>query len=275
MHIRKGIPLPPFPKPTHGPPGSGLKPFVTVYDALEPLRQRAPGFRDKYHDPRAMKSYSRPAHDPKKLLVNCITTDGGDNFHFSGSRKNTAREVGIFQTFPTSFKWQGSHTAAMECAGNAVPPKAVEPIYLNCAATLEAFWHGLINAEEDIDDLYETLEGGGVIIPGTDSTPINLMDSDFRTQTTRDPYRYISRLRPWKGKGKYTNHSIWRRKIDLSRPRPERKRERPARRNFGLFGGSDHEPDDMSQYYRGFQEDPTKNESLKSSKVRKEIIEID
>lgn len=275
MSNRKGIPLPPFPKPTHGPPNSGLKPFVTVYDALEPLRLRSPWFQDKYHQPNTMKVYNRPAQDPKKLLVNCITTDGGDNFHYSGARKNTVREVGQFQTFPISFIWNGSHSAAMECAGNAVPPRAYEPIALSCAATLESYRHGLIDGDEDIDDLYETLTARGLIIPGTNSAPINLMDGDSQAQTPKNPYRYINRLRPWTGKGKYTNHSLWSRKIDLNRPEPEKKRERRVYPNFGLLGRVGDQPAPTPRIERRLQSDHTEDESFASAKVSGELIELD
>jgi DNA (cytosine-5)-methyltransferase 1 len=222
-----------------------------------------------------MKEYNRPAHDPKKLLVNCITTDGGDNFHYTGSRKNTVREVGVYQTFPISFIWKGSHTTAMECAGNAVPPRAYEPIALNCAATLEAYRHGFIDADEEIDDLFETLTARGVIIPGTNSAPINLVDGDSQARAPTNPYRYINRLQPWKGRGKYTNHSLWSRKIDLNRPEPEKKRERRVHPNFGLFGGVSDEPAPTPRIERRLQSVHTEIEGLTSAKANGELMELD
>lgn len=69
------------------------------------------------------------------------------------------------------------------------PPAAAEPIFRTCAQTLEAFDHGLIDADEDIDDINVTLIEKGVHIPGsqlTSASPFYAQDS-----VTASPYRYI------------------------------------------------------------------------------------
>ncbi|CAN9128594.1 unnamed protein product [Alternaria alternata] len=161
---RRGIPLPHFPKDTHGPPGSGLKPFVYVADALKILeRQRPHAPYDPYDDIAKKRRTKGDPYDPHtNFLKGCVTTGGGKNHHYSGTRTYTARELAALQTFTSTYTFLGSPTTAIEMIGNAVPPKVEEQLTLSCAQTLEAFDEGLIDAEDDITDLRAFLESKGV-----------------------------------------------------------------------------------------------------------------
>ncbi|KAF2017255.1 S-adenosyl-L-methionine-dependent methyltransferase [Aaosphaeria arxii CBS 175.79] len=165
MAARRGTPLPPFPVPTHGPPESGLKPWSSVHDALFPLRNLPSNAFDEYHQPYKLKPISRHPYDPATKVLGCITTGGTENYHFSGRRNFTARELSLFQSFPMGYVFSGSQTQAKKQIGNAFPPLMAEAMYRSVAQTLEAFDHGLIGAEDDIQDLLGLLAERGVELP--------------------------------------------------------------------------------------------------------------
>ncbi|KAH7398748.1 S-adenosyl-L-methionine-dependent methyltransferase [Phaeosphaeria sp. MPI-PUGE-AT-0046c] len=159
---RRGTPLPPFPSPTHGPSGSGLKAFQTIHDALIPLERL--GLRptdDQYHQPKNFKELKEP-YDPRRFLKGCITTTGSGDYHFSGLRRFTARELGLFQSFPITYKFSGSQSEATKQVGNAFPPVMAGAMYRTITKVLEAFDKGHIDAEDDIDDIDRILEHRGV-----------------------------------------------------------------------------------------------------------------
>ncbi|KAF1963027.1 S-adenosyl-L-methionine-dependent methyltransferase, partial [Byssothecium circinans] len=155
-----GFPLAPFPNPTCGPKGSGLKRYVTVADALEKLERIPPGLRDDpLHRPETLRRCNKEPYDPRNsLLKGCLTTSGGENYHYSGKRRNTARENSQFQTFPLSAHFNGSPTLVIHIltpaiVGNAYPPSPASQHFLSNAQTREAFEHGFISDEEEIHDL--------------------------------------------------------------------------------------------------------------------------
>ncbi|KAF2798930.1 S-adenosyl-L-methionine-dependent methyltransferase [Melanomma pulvis-pyrius CBS 109.77] len=265
---KRGIPLPPFPKPTHGPPGSGLKRFVSVWDAFEPLRRRgthAPF--DQYHQPHQTRIPTENRFvNPKTTYANCITTNGGKNMHYSGRRKNTVREFLLLQGFPIDFKILGSITDAIKAAGNAFPP-LIAQIYLElCAQTLEAFDHGLIGAYDNIDDLYDFLNAKGIQIPAAPSTPRNLFAPGPSISTTPSPYRYLPHLKKsasaFNADGTLRKrHALWGRKVEIE-VTPE-----PNREPFTFFGSS-RRPNRASAPFRD-------DEKLERAKANGEIIELD
>ncbi|KAF1929411.1 S-adenosyl-L-methionine-dependent methyltransferase [Didymella exigua CBS 183.55] len=150
---RRGTPLPPFPEETHGEPGSGLKPFTFIKDALRVMERLGPrASDDPYHQPKPMASAKTP-YDPRSFLKGCITTGGGDNYHFSGKRRYTPREMALFQSFPYEYQFSGRPSQAMKQVGNAFPPGIAEAMYRTIRMTLEAYDDGLIGAEDDLTDL--------------------------------------------------------------------------------------------------------------------------
>ncbi|RYN30057.1 hypothetical protein AA0119_g2055 [Alternaria tenuissima] len=192
---RRGIPLPHFPKDTHGPPGGGLESFVYVADALKILeRQRPHALYDPYDDiAKKRRTEGKPYNPHTEFLKGCVTTGGGKNHHYSGMRTYTARELAALQTFPSTYKFLGSPSTAIKMIGNAVPPKVEEQLALSCAQTLEAFDEGLIDAEDDITDLRAFLESKGCIIRRTPPN-LNSFLGGHSSSTHQDRYRYLSRL---------------------------------------------------------------------------------
>lgn len=108
-------------------------------------------FNDDYHLPKPMAT-PKPAYSPHGFLKGCITTGGGDNYHYDGQRRYTVREMSLFQTFPYTYQFSGTRTQAMKQVGNAFPPSIAEAVYKTIVRTLEAFDEGLIGAEDDLTD---------------------------------------------------------------------------------------------------------------------------
>lgn len=123
--------LPPFPEPSHsedgedGERGGGLKPFVTARRAINRIRPRR-GV-DPLHNPRAMKRLNHPPWDADKILPRCITTSGGQNYHFSGTRDLTLREFATLQGFPAYHAFEGPYIKKQ--IGNAFPPVVAEHLF--------------------------------------------------------------------------------------------------------------------------------------------------
>lgn len=167
---KQGLPLPAFPKPVHGPKDSNLAYWVTVADALEALERRgARTDNDEYHQPAIEKLLARPRDpvDPRTILAKCITTSGGENIHPSGLRKYTPREIAQLQGFPLDYKFTGSRCEATKQAGNAWAPIANTKYFLLLAQFLEAWDMGYVEAEDDVEDLYDYLEDKGIRVPNT------------------------------------------------------------------------------------------------------------
>lgn len=95
----------------------------------------------------------------------------------------------MLQSLPHDYKLSGSWAQATKQLGNMWPPVSAEPVYRSCAQTLEAFDHGLIDADEDIDDINVTLIEKGVDIPGSSLASPSTFDA--QDSVTASPYRYI------------------------------------------------------------------------------------
>ncbi|KKA31218.1 hypothetical protein TD95_000817 [Thielaviopsis punctulata] len=114
--------LPGFPAATHGDGDearrAGLRPLVTVRQALKKLD----GSRrqDPLHRPGEMKRKNMPRWDTDGILARCVTTSGGQNYHYSGQRCFTHREFAILQGFPMYHEFVGSFRIRQ--IGNAFPP---------------------------------------------------------------------------------------------------------------------------------------------------------
>jgi hypothetical protein len=132
--FRRGTPLPPFPAYTHGDPGSGLLPYRKISDAIMRIPDDAPQHQE----------YMKPFRVPKKKLpanvfAKCITTNGGDNYHPSGHRNYTPRELAELQMFTMDYSFCGKETKIRAQIGNAVPPGVWEHYVRSIITTLEAF----------------------------------------------------------------------------------------------------------------------------------------
>ncbi|QVM12581.1 hypothetical protein D8B26_007202 [Coccidioides posadasii str. Silveira] len=126
-----GEPLPPFPKPTHGPPGSNLLPHRTILDAIGDIPENAPD-----HDPERayFRNITKPAFPPRSF-AKTITCNGGDNFHPSGTRGYTHREAACLQTFPMEHRFCG--VGVLKQIGNAVPPMLAKAVFREIIKDLE------------------------------------------------------------------------------------------------------------------------------------------
>ncbi|UPX15996.1 DNA (cytosine-5-)-methyltransferase [Ascochyta rabiei] len=231
-----GQPLPPFPQPEHGPTSTGLKRFVTIEDALQPLmRVENRLANNKYHRKHREKSMNVPPIDPHISMANCITTNGGDNAHYSGQRAMTVMELAQLQGLGLQAQFAGSVTEAKRQCGNAWAPTSNKKYFLLWAATLEAFDNGLIEAEDDITDLYDFLEQKGIKIarPIIDLDGISALDGAVSAQPQ---YRYLSRLE--KAVKPRVPLILWSRKADVPH-RPPRVRRAAIISSAGLDGITD------------------------------------
>ncbi|GES62953.1 C-5 cytosine methyltransferase DmtA [Aspergillus terreus] len=115
--------LPPFPRPTHGT-RRGLQPFTTIGQVISRIPAGSPD-----HDVQGAESrgIQRAPYDPNRQ-ARCITTGGGDgNYHPSGLRGYTNRELACLQTFPLDYRF-GAREVRKQI-GNAVPPALAEALY--------------------------------------------------------------------------------------------------------------------------------------------------
>lgn len=200
---RKDLPLPPFPKPTHGPSGSGLKAYVSIGDTLkntDTFGERAE--TDPYQRPHRKISAQDWSYDPFTKFVDCIVTGGVTCPHWNGE-KFTPRDLAWLQSLPPDHHLTGSWPQAIKQIGNMFPPLMAELIYLSCAQTLEAFDHGFISADDDLDDLNVILIEKGFEIPGSSLTPASVFD--LTGSVPRSPYRYLSQ--PVLSDARHVDHS--------------------------------------------------------------------
>jgi hypothetical protein len=185
-----------MPKPTHGPEGSGLRPYVSIGDALEMLEHLEPDFNHEYHKTHPQ---ARHQYDPYQVFVDCITTKGVTTKHWMGE-DFTPLELALLQSLPYDFELAGSWRRAIKQIGNMFPPLMAEIIYRSCAQTLEAFDAGFISAEEEIFDLNITLLEKGTNIrepPSATSkyqylTPITLSDAQHTVHSSAWAKRDLS-----------------------------------------------------------------------------------
>jgi hypothetical protein len=243
---RRGTPLPPFPKATHGPPGSNLKPWHFISDALGPIERL--GNRptpDQYHQPNLAKEPREP-YSSQTFLKGCITVGGANTYHYNGLRKYTPRELALFQSFPYDYKFFGNKTQATKQIGNAFPPIMAEALYRTIAKTLEAFDEGLIEAEDDLSDLDGLLERRGANLWNAPSFP--RMSFDPAPRSTGSPCRYLVRGEP---RPTRTAPSIPSRFAQGKPARPQQQRNRSndsfANMNLldGLLDGIEESNDDV------------------------------
>lgn len=115
-------------------PGEGLLRPATIHDAIHNIPEGTPD-----HDvDKALGAWKRQGHhSPYNAYTQAktITCAGGEaNYHPSGLRPFTAREVACLQTFPLSFQFSAKKVRKQ--VGNAVPPKFAEAIYREIVRSL-------------------------------------------------------------------------------------------------------------------------------------------
>jgi DNA (cytosine-5)-methyltransferase 1 len=127
--------LPPFPKPTHGPPGSGLLPYRTVRMCISNIPPEAPDHDVQGTLSRGLRMGPREPFNPNSL-ARTVTCGGGEfNYHPSGQRRYTNRELACLQTFPLSYKFRQREVKKQ--IGNAVPPLLSKAIFREIIKSLQ------------------------------------------------------------------------------------------------------------------------------------------
>lgn len=121
--VRPGESLPAFPRPTHGPPESGLLPFRAINHAIYGIPQGHPD-----HDiERCIFQQPKNPYDGWTTFAKTVTCNGGENYHPSGTRGYTHREAACLQTFPLEHRFCG--IGVLKQVGNAVPPMLAKAIF--------------------------------------------------------------------------------------------------------------------------------------------------
>jgi DNA (cytosine-5)-methyltransferase 1 len=102
-------------------------------------------------------------------------------------------ETALLQGLPIDYHLEGSKTNAINQIGNTYPPVMAEKVFRLVAQTLKAFNFGLINADDEIDDLNVTLiKKGFDIIEHIVETPAAYIDLTSPPRSPRHPYRYLT-----------------------------------------------------------------------------------
>ncbi|KAF2671800.1 S-adenosyl-L-methionine-dependent methyltransferase [Microthyrium microscopicum] len=140
------VPMPAFPLPTHGPEGSGLQPYTTMWDACGHVPPDA-----TYHNQLGMCYYypeRKEPYDPeRKRSIGCLTTKSNLLGHWNGFRALTPRECACCQEFPIDCIFKGSKTQIVKQIGNAVPPKVWSQFVKSIMKTLQDWRDGKIDDE--------------------------------------------------------------------------------------------------------------------------------
>jgi DNA (cytosine-5)-methyltransferase 1 len=130
-----GETLPPFPPYTHSKyptPLNGLKPYTSVNTLLTSIPLGAPD-----HD--LASSLAKPLHespwDGTSIAPRAITTHGGQNYHPSGTRGFTNRELATLQGFPAGHRFGEKNVKKQ--IGNAVPPSVAAVLFKAVRMALE------------------------------------------------------------------------------------------------------------------------------------------
>lgn len=98
---------------------------------------------------RGGKSTQKPAYNPRtSLLKNLIACNGGDNWHWTGTRRFYLRELAQLQGFPHDFEFLGNDTEVKTQIGNAVPPYPFSAFMKNIIKTLEDVDEGRVPRHE-------------------------------------------------------------------------------------------------------------------------------
>ncbi|TLD20182.1 S-adenosyl-L-methionine-dependent methyltransferase [Venturia nashicola] len=141
---RIGVPIPEFPKASYGPPGSSLKRYRTIHDAISKIPDSA-----SWHNHQRPYKIPQPTYDARTAMAKCITRNGGTTPHPSGLRPFTPREMANLQGFPEWYEFVGNGgtgiTQVKKQIGNAIPPQVWAVYIRSIVDTLEKFDSGLID----------------------------------------------------------------------------------------------------------------------------------
>lgn len=122
--------LPPFPQPTHG---EGLKKLVTIQDTL----MKIPEFATRQEESE-LGGCPKPALSADSLAKTITCNGGQKNYHPSGTRAYTIREMASLQTFPWYYRFPGKCVVpARQQIGNAVSPLMAKALFQEILKSLK------------------------------------------------------------------------------------------------------------------------------------------
>ncbi|KAJ5166319.1 uncharacterized protein N7482_005100 [Penicillium canariense] len=134
-----GETLPKFPEPTHDLPGSGCLPVQTIEDVIKDIPLGAPNHEEEEIQ-ELLDRWQRNGHKAEydgRMPAKTLTCSGGEaNYHPSGKRAFSCREVACLQTFPMDFMF--STSGVRKQIGNAVPPILAKALYVAIVESLKA-----------------------------------------------------------------------------------------------------------------------------------------
>ncbi|KAK6840462.1 C-5 cytosine methyltransferase DmtA [Apiospora arundinis] len=130
-----GEPLPDFPKNTHSE-RSATSPWNTVATALASIPNN---IRDGMHNIDQVEHFHPPrsAWNPNVALPRTIVTKGADDFHPSGKREFTLRELATLCGFPVGHRFFGGVTGIKRQIGNCFPACAAEVLFTHVRKFME------------------------------------------------------------------------------------------------------------------------------------------
>ncbi|KAI5867808.1 S-adenosyl-L-methionine-dependent methyltransferase [Durotheca rogersii] len=199
--------LPPFPQPTHardggprGRGGRGLPGFLTIRQALRPLeiRERR-GAQITLHDvlaasdraARVPTRFPRPPYDADRPLQRTMTTDGGGNYHPTGTRDFTLREYACIQGFPVGYQF--AEPGIRKQIGNAFPPTAVEVLYRHLHQWLREV-DGVVGSEREQLGRRPAAADGDLVMLDYDPRLVVAVDDDDDDDDSDDDVVIIDRV---------------------------------------------------------------------------------
>ena len=115
-----------------------LNQYVGLGEAIKPLELAVTcGIDLPDHDPGSARQINRPpfsAHQAK-----CVTCKGGDNYHPSGQRVLTVRELAVIQGFPLDhiFSSKGGRTEKVSQIGNGFPALFTRQLFSSIVRQME------------------------------------------------------------------------------------------------------------------------------------------
>jgi DNA (cytosine-5)-methyltransferase 1 len=126
--LRPGEALPHYADPTHGRPGYG--PNLLRRENIATTISGIPDDAEDHDLAKALRRWEKSHREAfsENSLARTITCGGGEfNYHPSGRRAYTDREMALLQTFPMDYKFCGRNTRKQ--IGNAVPPRFAQAVY--------------------------------------------------------------------------------------------------------------------------------------------------
>jgi DNA (cytosine-5)-methyltransferase 1 len=110
-----------------------LQPYVTIKEAIQNIPRNAPDH--SLFGTAFQNGLTRAPYD-ENTLAKTITCGGGEkNYHPSGLRRFTVRELARMQTFPDEYPFSSAY--AKKQIGNAVPPRLAEVMYRAAIQSLQ------------------------------------------------------------------------------------------------------------------------------------------